>query len=390
MDTSLFRAGVLLAATLFWLPVPAWGANYGSSPRVLGGTGVSARSQSFVVTAPTADLAREVCEAAERFRRDLAIEWLGEELPPWRDMCPIHVSVGPHLGAGGETSFSFVNGEPRDWRMHIQGSRERILDSVLPHEISHTIFATHFGQPLPRWADEGAATSVEHHSERAKQERLLIQFLKTDRGIAFNHMFAMKDYPRDILPIYSQGYSLARYLIALGGRRKFVDYVGDGMKWNNWTLATQRHYGISSLHELQVTWLDWVRKGSPPLAPAAPLVAQTRAEPVLPAAPAADALAGRLTPLPSPAPSVPADVSSLSTDDAGPGWYQKIRDEARGADSATPLPDPRPSPTDVPGSLERTQQLGRPQAPRGPGQIILQWNRSDPQRAPDGSGTIWR
>ena len=103
--------------------------------------------------------------------------------------------VGPHLGAGGATTFTFINGQPRDWHMEIQGSRERILDSVLPHEITHTIFATHFGRPLPRWADEGAATSVEHVSERTKQDQLLIQFLTSNRGIAFNHMFAMKEYP---------------------------------------------------------------------------------------------------------------------------------------------------------------------------------------------------
>ena len=69
--------------------------------------------------------------------------------------------------------------------MNVQGSLERILDSVLPHEITHTIFATHFGRPLPRWADEGACTTVEHSTERRKQEQLLIQFLTSNRGIAF-------------------------------------------------------------------------------------------------------------------------------------------------------------------------------------------------------------
>ena len=191
----------------------------------------------------------------------LAIEWLGDELPPWQEPCPIQVIVGPHLGAGGATTFTFINGQPRDWHMEIQGSQERILDSVLPHEITHTIFATHFGCPLPRWADEGGATSVEHVSERTKQDQLLIQFLTSNRGIAFNHMFAMKEYPPDILPLYSQGYSLARYLIAQGGKHKYVNYVLDGMRWNNWTAATQKHYGLRSLSELQINWLDWVRQG---------------------------------------------------------------------------------------------------------------------------------
>ncbi len=238
-------------------------ADYGSRPRIVTAPDGSCRSQHFVVQAASPEFSRQVCAEAERFRRELAIEWLGHELPPWQDLCKIRVNAGQSLGAGGATSFTFINGQPRGWDMEIQGSQARILDSVLPHEVTHTIMATHFGRPLPRWADEGAATSVEDTSERSKQDKLLIQFLTSNRGIAFNQMFAMKEYPRDILPLYSQGYSLARYCIARGGKRKFVEYVGDGMKWNNWTAATQKHYQLNSLSDLQVTWLDWVRQGSP-------------------------------------------------------------------------------------------------------------------------------
>ena len=49
------------------------------------------------------------------------------------------------------------------------------------------------------------------------------------RGIAFPQMFAMREYPADVLPLYSQGYSLARYLIERGGRHKYVSFVGDGL-----------------------------------------------------------------------------------------------------------------------------------------------------------------
>jgi hypothetical protein len=223
----------------------------------------SVRSEHFIVSAPSRELAEEICQAAETMRRDLAIEWLGKELPPWREPCPIQAHVHPQLGAGGVTSFMFDRGQPWGWTMSIQGSRERVLDSVLPHEITHTIFATHFGRPLPRWADEGACTTVESTVEKAKQDKFLIQFLTTDRGIPFNQMFAMKEYPADILPLYSQGYSLARYLIQQGGKRKFVNFVGEGMQTNNWTATTKKHYGFTSLSDLQVTWVDWVRSGSP-------------------------------------------------------------------------------------------------------------------------------
>ena len=118
------------------------------------------RTANFVVEAPTDDQARRIGEAAEQYRHTLAVEWTGAPLPRWSRPCPITAQVAPHLGAGGATSFVFDKGEVFNWTMTIQGSEERILDSVLPHEITHTIFASYFRQPLPRWADEGACTTV--------------------------------------------------------------------------------------------------------------------------------------------------------------------------------------------------------------------------------------
>lgn len=225
--------------------------------------GASHRSPNFIVRAATPELAKEVGQAAEDYRRELAIEWLGKEMPNWFQPCPITVEAAPHLGAGGATSFVFDHGDVFGWRMNIQGSRERILDSVLPHEVTHTIFASYFRRPLPRWADEGACSTVEHDSERRKQQRMLIQFLQTRRGIAFNDMFAMKQYPRDILPLYAQGHSLATFLVAQGGKRKFLQYVKEGLVTDDWTTATTTHYRFASLGKLQTAWLDWVRHGSP-------------------------------------------------------------------------------------------------------------------------------
>jgi hypothetical protein len=231
-------------------------------------------TKNFVVHAPDARLAKEVGRLAEIYRKDLSLEWLGYEIPSWQDRCPIEVEIGMH--AGGETSFAFVEngtekGVPISWQMRIFGPPERLLDAVLPHEITHTIFATHFGRPLPRWADEGACTTVEHQSEREKNHRMLIDFLtsKPSRGIPFNRMFVMRDYPRDILPLYAQGYSLAKFLISQKGRQHFIEYVGAGLENEQpghelecWNQATKEHYGFDNLSELQVQWLTWVRDGS--------------------------------------------------------------------------------------------------------------------------------
>jgi hypothetical protein len=212
-------------------------------------------------------MARQIGAMAEHWRRELALEWLEKELPPWSKACPIKARVSPQLGAGGATSFVFAQGEVFDWQMEIQGSLQRILDSVLPHEVTHTIFASHFRRPLPRWADEGACTTVEHPSEISKQENMLIEFLQTHRGIPFSTMFVMKEYPRDVLPLYAQGHSLAKFLIAQRGRHAFLAFLEDGMKDENWPRAIHETYGYRNLLSLQNSWMGWIQQGRPEFLP---------------------------------------------------------------------------------------------------------------------------
>ncbi len=251
MEARICWARAMLAVAASLVPTASFASSY--------------RTPNFVIEAPTPELAEKIGKTAEYYRRELAIQWLGSAMPNWSRPCPIQAEVAPNLGAGGATSFVFDRGEVFNWDMKIQGSEERLLDSVLPHEVTHTIFASYFRRPLPRWADEGACTTVEHASERNKQQTMLINFLRTGHGIAFDQMFAMKEYPPDVLPLYSQGYSLARYLIDQGGRQKFLEFVGDGMKTDNWSAALDKHYSIANLKVLQNDWLDWVKQGSPDL-----------------------------------------------------------------------------------------------------------------------------
>ncbi len=395
---ALACAALIAAALVLLVATPAHAA--------------SVRSEHFIVSASSPQLAQEVCQAAERYRRDLAIEWLGHELPPWRELCPITVRLDP--GVGGATSFMFDRGVPFGWTMNIQGSRERILDSVLPHEITHTIFATHFGRPLPRWADEGACTTVEHAAEKAKQDKFLVEFLHTRRGIPFNQMFAMKEYPRDILPLYSQGYSLTRFLIAQGGKRKFVEYVGEGMRTNNWPAATQKHYNFANLSDLQVTWVKWVGEGSPaiePRQPAAGLAAAevpsdrqdkpTTAESFAmarqasaygwqaPPAQNARSFARAESIVQPPAPTnfaPPAAVenrpgASNVSRPISDGWYAKKRDQARGAMSGAQEPGPAERPAAVATEPLRRASYEQPvrSAPQGDRKVLMEWRREPNQ-----------
>jgi hypothetical protein len=233
--------------------------------------GAGFRTPNFTVTAPTPEIAQQVGNAAEVYRKQLAIEWLGHELPRWAAPCPIRVDVG-QLGAGGQTTFSFFpnaqgSAEVCNWDMKIQGSLERILDSVLPHEVSHTIFACHFRRPLPRWADEGAATLAEHDSEKRRQVLTLKQVIDTRRRIPLASLLNIKDYPRDmqdVMTLYAEGYSLAELLVQEGGRARYLKFLNDAHQ-QGWERAVQTHYGYRSVESLEQRWRDWVIAGSPEL-----------------------------------------------------------------------------------------------------------------------------
>ena len=227
----------------------------------------TAHSQNFIVFAATPQWAAQVAEMAELNRRNLAIYWLGSELPAWSERVPIHVEAGADLGAGGETRFSLIGGNRiGNWMMSVSGTQERILDSVLPHEITHTIFATHFaslGKYAPRWADEGACTTVEHISEKQKHEHFLHQFLATGRGLAFNTMFNLKEYPPDIMPLYAQGHSAVQFLIDQGGPQKFVKFLEAGMRSEAWGPTLEKFYAYESIGSFQTLWNQWLADGSP-------------------------------------------------------------------------------------------------------------------------------
>lgn len=230
--------------------------------------GAGPRTQNFIVDSPDPEFGARVAQAAEEYRRTLALQWLGRELPPWQQPCPIRVVFEPQ--AHGATSFRFSGptgeyGQPFDWQMEVYGTPERILDSVLPHEITHTVLASHFKQRLPRWLDEGACSSVEHVSELRKQEHNLLVFLTTGKGIPFNRMVRMMEYPPEMLPLYAQGFSVVRFMLEIDSKPHFVNFVRQGLQTKDWDGAVEDFYGFRDLSDLQVTWNQWVGDGSPAL-----------------------------------------------------------------------------------------------------------------------------
>ncbi len=230
-----------------------------------GETGAVVRTKNFQVMAPTARVARLIAEAAERHRKEQAVLWLGKELPAWEKRCPIKIQVTPE-GCGGATTFTYGPGGVESRDMHLEGSLERLLTSVLPHEVTHTVFADHFGAPVPRWADEGGCVMSEDDEERLRYDRQLQEIDGKGRLIPLARLLRLKEYPDDVMALFVEGHALARFLVARKDRKTFLAFVKQGMT-DDWDTAAMRHYDFTDVNDLERAWLKDARKEPKKLAP---------------------------------------------------------------------------------------------------------------------------
>src|SRR5438067_1304149 len=80
------------------------------------------RTENFVITTNASDeVTRQFAQYAEHYRREKAIQWLGREMPPWPQPCPVRITV-QMANAGGATEFDFdpQRGGVAAMRMHIE------------------------------------------------------------------------------------------------------------------------------------------------------------------------------------------------------------------------------------------------------------------------------
>jgi hypothetical protein len=228
---------------------------------VLASMGASYPTTNFLVEAPTLQIAQQVGQYAEYYRREKAIQWLGHEMPPWPERCPLKVHL-TMSGPGGATSFAFDGGRVLGQHMHIEGPLDRLLASVLPHEVTHTVFAQFYRRPVPRWADEGGAVLSEDQLEKDRHDALVRQILNTPgRKIPLRRLFALQDYPGDVMVLYAEGYSVANFLVMNGDRQRFLGFVATGMSSpSGWDQAVRAYYPpYQTVEDLEEGWLTYLR-----------------------------------------------------------------------------------------------------------------------------------
>ena len=189
------------------------------------------------------------------------MQWLGYEMPPWRQPCPLQVVVSMEAPQG-KTSFSYMNDQVVSMEMEIQGPLDRLIYSVLPHEITHTVFAHYFRCAVPRWADEGGSVLSEDTAERERHDQMTRNALNNRQGFRLRTLMNMSEYPSNptgVMWLYAQGYSLSDYLVKRSDHRTFLAFVAHGMRSRSWDRACQDYFGLRTVEELEEAWLKHLR-----------------------------------------------------------------------------------------------------------------------------------
>jgi hypothetical protein len=245
---SRLRAMVVLgAAIVVWIAVA-------TTPCIA----ATAETDNFVVSANSLEVAVAVAEVAEETRASLAREWLGRDLDDWTEKCVVSVD-SERTRLGGDTTYSLIRGDVARWRIELRGPVDRILETLVPHEVLHTVLATHFRDAVPRWADEGAAMSVEAPHEQDRLWKLLGGGLLNQPRRSLAELFTIDVYPQnsaELREFYVQGAAVTQFLLT-AGKTRFVEFIGAG-KEHGWERAVRDCYGFEDIAALEAAWTTWL------------------------------------------------------------------------------------------------------------------------------------
>jgi hypothetical protein len=219
-----------------------------------------ARSPNFMILADERELAEAVLARAEQYRREIAVEWLGEPLPEGIGAAMINV----RLTSDEDNALTWPTDPASQRQFHrvwLNGTRQQVTGPVLKHELTHVVLATWLPQRLAPWADEGVASRYDD-ANRAAQRRQAVQwFVRTGDWPRLERVLNAETITADDAASYAIAASLADFLLERGNRATLLRFAVDGGS-RGWDAALESHYGLADVADLQTAWQDWASERS--------------------------------------------------------------------------------------------------------------------------------
>lgn len=198
-------------------------------------------------------LAQGIARRATEYRKRIAEEWLGQELPPSVGRTCLSVMLTDDQDQGLTWPKNEVTGEYNN--VHLSTTRDGALGGTLGHEIAHVVLATRYPFPgdLPPWVVEGIASRYDAEPRRATRRQIIAWYARTGNWPKLGDVLRAEVIPPNDKAAYAVAASLTEFLVERAGKRKFLEFAKDGRS-NGWDAALSSHYGIHDQDELQTLW----------------------------------------------------------------------------------------------------------------------------------------
>lgn len=220
-------------------------------------------------------LARKAASRAEAARKAAGKLWTGTEpTSPWSPKCDLYLYPTAELFVAqtqqpaespGFSTAGLEGGRVTVRMVKLRADYAKMLDAVLPHEVTHIVLADLFPtRQIPRWADEGMSVLSEPAAEQALRVRDLAGPIRTDVLFRLDVLMTA-DYPSGThwALYYAQSVSLTRYLVGQGTPQQFVKFVR-GSQQEGVEAALRTVYRIESVAELERRWKTHARDALSP------------------------------------------------------------------------------------------------------------------------------
>ncbi len=213
-----------------------------------------AHDENGVVYAPNEELARAVLEKAGEYRRQIALEWLGEELPPSVGRMRIHVELSD--GDNNGQTWAMDNPGRRYHTLWVTGDPQAVTGGLLRHEVTHAVLATQFPEGLPPAIDEGIACMADDPARIAIRRRILQWYAQTGNWPRLKTLLESQVIPAADQQSYALAASVVEYLLTRGDKTTLLRFARSG-KANGWDAALRMHYQIAGIAQLESQWKTW-------------------------------------------------------------------------------------------------------------------------------------
>src|SRR5262249_20099998 len=154
----------------------------------------------------------------------------------WSPKCYLYLDdSGKEFKKAPKNARGYTSSYQKGWSHHryitVHAEDPDLIDTVLPHEITHAVLIGHFADQIPTWADEGMAGQAQRRSDWEDFDKLLRRYDRKGKLFSIQTLVEMEGYPDDDVDLfYAQSASLVKFLISQKEPKVFVALLRDVKK----------------------------------------------------------------------------------------------------------------------------------------------------------------